>query len=299
MFNFLKPKHIILNGVLGENIKDTDFELVGAIDDNNLPLPKFSNKDVYYNQNDVSSMSCTIHACLSAFTDQTGYVFSLEERKKLWEEAKKLGASDNFGWYVSDAVNLVRKYVNTLNKGTFITIRCAFGSDTFYKAIKKGYSSIGIYNGNANYNADIADDGVVEEKELTGSSTYSHCIRYVWDNSVAVRDNYLGSKTWVNKYKIQNEVDLYKNSVIGSSAFFFVEDTPEIQKILDKKLLARLENRVVYNNELQAFAIIKNGVATKLNGKDMSELFAFKWDKTKESYVLGLDTNNWNKIGLN
>jgi hypothetical protein len=288
---------IIKNGIISDKIDQRDFEFAGDINELNLPAPKNILKKVWYNQNEVSSMSCTLHASLGAFTDLTGYKFSLEERKKLWEEAKKQGASDNFGWYMSDAVNLVRKYVNTLGLGTFISIRTAFGSDVFYKAIKQGYSAIGMYSGNKLYNEDIADDGIVECTNLAGASTYSHCIRYVWGTGVEVRDNYLGSKTWVNEYRIEKEVELYKNGVIGSSAYFLVEDSPALP--IDRKLVERLNNRVVYNNELQAFAIIKNGVATKLKGKDMSELFAFKWSTTNESYVLGLDKTNWSKIGLN
>ena len=68
--------------------------------------------------------------------------------------------------------------------------------------------------------------------------------------------------------------------------------------VVDRKLVERLENRVIYNPDKDKFAIIKNGKAIELKGKNMSELFAHKWSNTNESYVLGLDKSNWLKIGL-
>ncbi|HOC97397.1 MAG TPA: hypothetical protein PKJ54_03895 [Candidatus Pacearchaeota archaeon] len=78
----------------------------------------------------------------------------------------------------------------------------------------------------------------------------------------------------------------------------FKDDVDKANLVLDTKLLQRLENRVVYNDKVKKFAIIKDGVAHLLPGKDMSELFKYKWDKTNESYVLGLNDDNWKNIGL-
>jgi hypothetical protein len=286
----------IYNGIISEKIDQRDFEFAGDINELNLPIPLNAQKGVYYNQKEVSDMSCTIHACMGAITDLTGYVFSLEERKKLWEEAKKQGASDSYGWYVSDAVNLVRKYVNTLGIGNFVTVRTTFGSDVFYKAIKQGYSGIGIYKGNKLYNEDIADDGVVEETNLTGNSTYSHCIRYVWGIGVEVRDNYLGSKTWKNEYKIKYELELYKNSVISPTVYFFVEDSPTLP--LNRKLLERLEDRLVYCPDVDKFGIVKNGKLEVFAGKHISETFKYKYKNTNESYTLGLNLKDFKSIGF-
>lgn len=292
--------HRINNGILGEKISERDYEFAGAIDENNLPKSKNSFKKVWYNQNDVSSMSCTLHAALGAFSDLTGYEFSLQERKDLWNQALLLGASDSFGWYVLDAVDLVRKYVNTLGIGKFATVRMITAGEVFKLALKQGYSIVTGYNGNESYNKDIQDDGIIQSS-LIGAKTYSHAIRLVdTDTSspyeVEVRDNYLGASWWDNDYIVKDIITMYSSGTWFSSGYIFVYDEPVIEKIIDKKLTTRFENRMIYNKELNQFAVIKGGKKVMFS-KMYDLLTAAKWADTKDSYATGVTLDNWNKIG--
>lgn len=291
----------IFNGILGERIDERDYQFTGDVSIKTLPKAKNSFRKVWYNQNEISSNSCTLHSVMGAFSDLTGYEFSLKERKELWEEAKKLGASDSFGWYILDAVNLVRKYVNEkLNIGKFVTIRVALGFDEFYTALKQGYSVCTGYNGNQDYNNDLLDDGIIQEKQLSGQRQYSHAIRLVdpditTPNEVEVRDNYKGSTTWRNEYRIPNIIDLYKNGIFFMSGYIFAYDE-EISHLIDKKLTAKFENRIIYNAETKEYAKIENGKKIILTG--LADLVnKCKDTVNKTSFACGVTNDNWKKIG--
>ena len=291
----------IFNGILGERIDERDYQFTGEVSIKTLPKAKNSFRKVWYNQNDVSSNSCTLHSAMAGFSDLTGYEFTLAERKALWEEAKKLGASDNFGWYTLDAVNLVRKYANEkLNLGKFVTIRVALGFDEFYTALKQGYSVCTGYNGNQEYNNDLLDDGIIQETALNGEKQYAHAIRLVdpditTPNEVEVRDNYRGSTTWRNEYKIPNVIELYKNGVFFMSGYIFAYDE-EVAHIIDKKLTQRFENKLIFNVKTGEYAHIENGV--KVIVTSLADLInKCKDTTTKTTYACGVTQENWDKIG--
>jgi hypothetical protein len=83
-----------------------------------IPLApfNFSEHQITYNQKVVSSYSCTLHGALTALSSLTGYEFTEREREKLWKDALKNGARDDWGWITSKAVDLVRKYWNAIRK---------------------------------------------------------------------------------------------------------------------------------------------------------------------------------------
>jgi len=64
----------------------------------------------------VSKNSCSIHGVFSMVANTFNVDFTLEERKAIWAEAKKLWASDSWGWRFSKAIKLVRKWCSE-NKG--------------------------------------------------------------------------------------------------------------------------------------------------------------------------------------
>lgn len=296
-------EHKIFTGLLGEKIDPRDYEFAGDITAQNLPKAKNTLRKVWYNQTEVSQNSCTLHAALGAFSDLTGYEFSLQERKDLWATALTKGASDNYGWYIVDAVNLVRDYVNTkLNLGKFVSIRVPLASDIFYTALKQGYSVVAGYNGNQEYNNDINDNGVVNEFNLTGSSTYGHAIRVVdtdtsTQNLVEVRDNYKGSTTWKNEYQIASILELYKNGVFFSSGYIFAYDIPEVKVLIDQKLTAKFENRIIFNVKTGEYAKIEGG--KKIIITSLADLVnKCKDTVNKTTFACGVDENNWSKIGL-
>ena len=115
------------------------------------------NNSIQYNQTEISPMSCTIHGCMGAYSALTGYRFSLEERKTIWEEAKKKGASDTKGWFINEAVDLVRQYVNNLLPVKVDSYRIDIGSFEHGTALRLGYSVITGYRGNLLYKEDRDD----------------------------------------------------------------------------------------------------------------------------------------------
>jgi len=74
--------------------------------------PKHSYKELKkaYWQSPVSKNSCSIHWVLTMVSNTFGIDFTLEERKSLWNEAKKLWASDEWGWRFAWAIKLVKSY---------------------------------------------------------------------------------------------------------------------------------------------------------------------------------------------
>lgn len=237
----------IKNGVISEIYNDSDYELAGNVDINNIPPAKnrYSNLKIEYHQPDVSDMSCTLHGTLTAFSNLTGYKFSLEERKALWEKAKILGASDQYGWYLNKAVDLVREYVNTLNIGKFVTFRIAIGFDEYYSVIQKGYSVITGYNGNSKWNKESVI-GVITGTDFN-PFTYSHIISSIDDtpktkNEVTFVDNYLKTRI-KNSYIVQDIIPLYKSNTIFKYGYVFAYD--DIEPLLDKKLIEKCKRQFI------------------------------------------------------
>jgi hypothetical protein len=100
-------------------VKETDFVLA------KVPKPSilFAQNNIEYNQNEVSKVSCPIHSSITALSSLTGYRFTLEERKELWQKALALGANPNVGWNLSSAIDLVRKYWNGKQKQQVLSFR--------------------------------------------------------------------------------------------------------------------------------------------------------------------------------
>lgn len=164
-------------GLIGERTNPLSYELVGGIQI--LPSAKntFQENNILYNQGEVAPNCCSIHGALGAFSDLTGYKFSLSERKALWDSALSQGASPMSGWYVDSAVDLIRKYANdNLKLGRFNTIQLVNGSDQFWEALEKGYSITTGYRGTMEYNTDMMDNGIIDKIDI-GKIVYGHCIR--------------------------------------------------------------------------------------------------------------------------
>lgn len=171
-----------------------------------------------YNQDEVSSMSCTLHGALTAVTALTNHIFSLEERIALWREALKLGASNKDGWYIGLACDLVRKYWNERNKDQLHYYRVRLSDHE--RIFSKGYMLVTGYRGNSTYNQDVNADGVLNNTTF-GVSTYGHCVAAFKDEKEKIADNYFGLKKY-NVYELENLDTLITNNVFFNEAYFFV-----------------------------------------------------------------------------
>lgn len=191
-------------GVLGEFSTDQEFQL--AAGEMELPRPRknFWVDMIEYHQPEVSKVSCTVHGALGAVSDLTGFRFTLDQRRILWREALRLGAQEGWGWYVSKAVDLVRKYSKDFIGDEFVTFQVEIGSPEFKDCLEKGYSVVTSFRGNKAYNEDQAD-GMLN-KYAFGAYTYGHCIRIakskVEDPNHQVVDNYVLSRGPNNRYLV-------------------------------------------------------------------------------------------------
>lgn len=199
-----------------EGVNDQDYIFGGEL---NIPTPTltYDKSRIQYNQVEVSSMSCTLHAALGAISDLTGYEFSLPERIALWKQALEEGASNTEGWYIYKAVDLARNYWNAHNADRLVSYRVNLSEANY--VIDKGYSLVVGFKGNANYSNDIKD-GTLDEVELSGNPTYVHSIRLHKTNTVRAVDNYEGNGH--NEYRVKDLPKLISNKVFFNEAYFFV-----------------------------------------------------------------------------
>lgn len=239
---------MIKNGVIAELYSDKDYELSGALSLLNLPnAPKrFSDSKIQYQQTEISEMCCTMVGSLTAFSNLTGYVFTVSQMKEIWELCKKQGASDSYGFYLNKAVDIIREYVNKLNIGKFVTFRVGIGFDEYYGVMKKGYMVVTGYSGNGKWNNDKNDNGVIDDVEF-GESTYTHIIATFDDdantkNSINVVDSYLKTSP-KNIYKIPDIIPLYKNNTIFKYGYVFAYD--DVEFVLDKKLIEKCKGKFI------------------------------------------------------
>jgi len=222
-------------GVLGDGSTDKEYQLAaGELD---LPTPRnnFYDHKIEYQQTEVSPVSCTLHGAIGAVSDLTGYRFTLEQRKEMWREAIRLGAKEGWGWYVSSAVDLVRKYASKVIGEELVTFVLDIGSDEYSDVIDLGYTVVSSFQGNKKYGEDKAD-GVLDGTYF-GKSTYGHCIRNVKtptkDPYDVLVDNYIVTKKEANRYKVLYDHldDLIASNVFSRRGYVFAfkKDIEDLQ----------------------------------------------------------------------
>jgi len=213
----------ICSGVLGDGWEESDYQLLGGVVVLPYPRNTFATNKIQYHQPDIGANSCTVHKSMGMVSDLTGIRWSDEQRANVWAEAIKLGADPKIGWYLKNAVDLVRvkaKEFFNLDLKTFVF---ELDSEEAADALDKGYT-LGVgFNGNAAYTRDKNDDGVLGGVDFKPKS-YGHAIRLApgGDVEVLAVDNY--SKTAKhNIYRISKEnlKALIKNGVFFRRAYVF------------------------------------------------------------------------------
>lgn len=213
-------------GVIGVDPRETDYQLGAEV---TIPRArnKFIDKEIQYNQKDVSPVSCTIHGAMGAVSDLTGFVFSLEDRKELWKRALSLGADPSIGWYTSRAVDVVRKFYNEkFPEKPLTSFRTSINSDKYKEMLDFGYTAVISHRGNSKYNSDVNIDGILDGTSF-GTTTYGHCLRMasVGDEFKSVINNYFKAHKF-NIYKVptDNLSKLISNRVFFKDCYFFVDN---------------------------------------------------------------------------
>ena len=187
-------------------------------------LPKLYKKDnirFEYNQakQDWSKNSCTIFAALWMYSDLTNYQFSLAEIKEVDDTSYNNPNYDHIRvpwkwWYVKDAVDHVRKYVNGRKDlvekyGKVASYRISKYDDEIVEdTLNLLYTIDGNYCPTSAYNNDRAD-GMLDWTDF-GYNTNWHSVDIIsneWQRSV--KDSYKGRK--FNIYWLKNKLSQISN----------------------------------------------------------------------------------------
>lgn len=212
-------------GAIGDMPLDTDYQFGGEF---KLPIPPKTWEDtkIEYNQDDVSKVSCTVFACMGAVTALTGYVFTHDEQKHLWNEAVKQGADPAVGWSGASAKDLVRNYCNSKGMDLMTITVDLTDVDKVAYILSQGYSIAYGHRGNKAFNQDIAD-GRLDNVEF-GTTTYGHFLHMSKDvrHSDVVKNinSYPKTKKDKNIYYVEASkiAKLVKNGLFFRWAFVFV-----------------------------------------------------------------------------
>lgn len=219
-------------GIIAEKIDERDYLGEGY----ELPRsPKgtdsfVKNGEICYDQREVSKVSCTVHAAMTSYSGLTGYEFTLEERKDIWDDALARGANPNVGWYLHDAVHLVYDYVNEREDLPNVEYRrYEVRSDAFGTALRLGYVPVIGYRGNRAYNLDRDDDAIIQSVDV-GASTYGHALTarylkgsmYEGHNLSGIIDNYPPRSTNFYKVPANHWDDLVRNGVMFRHSFIYI-----------------------------------------------------------------------------
>ena len=254
-------------GCLGVWKVDEDFVLCNG---NSDLLPKLFKKDEIryeYNQNkwEWSVNSCTIFSALWEYSDLTNYEFSEKEIKEI----------DDFSyqpifthirlpwkwWYVKDAHDCVRKYVNwrkdLVEKYGKIASYCIskYDEDIIEDALNNLYTIGGNYHPTTEYNKDRSD-GMLDWTDFWTQTNW-HAVGIIskdWQRSV--KDSYKGRK--FNIYWLKNKLSQISNFWEWFYIFTLVKEDnyEEIKRLNEFK--AGLTTAIEHNSKLWHLTNDKN-----------------------------------------
>lgn len=195
-------------GVCDFSTPETDF--YGAADVV-FPDPRHTFQDLgfQYNQIDkviatLSTMTCTVHGNITALSNNTGVKITDTQRVSLVNQAIAAGLNPTKGWSNYGAKEIVRKWWNKLNPNdTVLSFNIAICSDEFYRVMDQGYVLSVVYRGNAEYNQDAHDNGILENTNI-GIASYGHCL------AVCKSDDPKYLNLMIESYPFNGKLENYK-----------------------------------------------------------------------------------------
>ena len=209
-------------GCLGIGEQNTDYVLCDG--DNDL-LPTLYKKDEIrfeYNQwNQAwSKVSCTIFAAIGMYSDLTNYEFSLDEIKEVDETSYNNPDYTHIrqrgkGWYVKDAVDHIRKYVN--NRKDLVekywkvaSYRISkYDNEIIEDCIGKLYTIDWNYCPTVEFNQDYLKDWMLDGTDF-GVNTNWHSVDVICkDGQRSVKNSYKGKK--YNIFWLKNKLSAITN----------------------------------------------------------------------------------------
>ena len=261
------------NGLLGVGLKASDYSILLL----NTIIPEsknnFATNRITYNQG--NSYACTLFSAFCLIANKFNLDFIDDEwiLNKWYNDAvPNYGANPGVGWYISSAVDYVRRWFN--NQPELVeahgTLRTGFATFPYswnkgeYKEkqlklveelINKGHDFCGGHFGSSEYNEDFQSDGVLNLKKLS-NPTYAHavCLSGDLEGEFDMNSDLLVANSWKgvqnNVYRLQYIQDLVDNGVLFQTFYCFFSEKDEI--VFDgKDYTANTSNDLVkrFNNQ--------------------------------------------------
>lgn len=220
-----KPMEEEIIWCLWDWTKDTDYQLCNG--DGDL-LPKLYKKDEIrfsYNQylNEWSYVSCTIFAAVGMASDQTNYQFSYDEIKDIDDTSYN---NPNYThirlpwhwWYVSDAVDHIRKWWNSNKKLVEKYWKLASYRISKYndEIIENAINNLYTINWNLNPNKQRAEDrkdGMIDWTDFwTNTNWHAACV-VCKDGQRSIKDSGSIPYYWL-KHKVSQISNIWNNFYI-------------------------------------------------------------------------------------
>lgn len=255
LYNKYKPMDEENLSCLGTWEQGTDYVLCNGNSDLLPPLVRKDEVRFEYNQKKWSwwKVSCTIFAAMWMYSDLTNYEFSEKEAKEIDDSSYNNPEYTHIRtrwhwWYVKDAVDCVRKYVN--NREDLVkkywkvaSYRISkYDDDIIEDCIDKLYTIDWNMCPTAEYITDYTADWMLDgTKFWTNTNWHSLCV-IKKNGQRSVKDNYKGSK--YNIYWLKNKL----SQITNFWTYFYVytivgENLEEIKRLNEFKsaLLVAIE----------------------------------------------------------
>jgi len=217
------------------------------------PAKSYFNTRIAYYQSEIHKLSCSLHACMTVVSNQTGYKFTLQQRKSILKLAISRGFDVNMGWYMQSSVKCIADYCND-----------ELGMDLVYARVKwtqyeelaeKGFGIVSGYKQKAGMGKDRSDGVLGDDGIQYGSVAYGHLVSFwnyakrvdqkkaftkvIGDSKFGMVDNYY-PKHKNNETFIENLADMVLQDTIFKNGYIIYE-----------KKLTKAFTRIHFNQKLR------------------------------------------------
>ena len=255
LYNKYKPMEEENLSCLGTWEQGTDYVLCNGNSDLLPPLVRKDEIRFEYNQKKWSwgRVSCTIFAAMWMYSDLTNYEFSEKEAKEIDDSSYNNPEYTHIRtrghwWYVKDAVDCVRKYVNgredlVKKYWKVASYRISkYDDDIIEDCIDKLYTIDWNMCPTAEYITDYTADWMLDGTKFWYNTNWHSLCVIKKDGQRSVKDNYKGSK--YNIYWLKNKL----SQITNFWTYFYVytivgENLEEIKRLNEFKsaLLVAIE----------------------------------------------------------
>lgn len=215
-----------------EQYSERDWIVWWMVNREDIWYPKFvyEDKRIQYDQNEYKRNTCTVYACMWAYSDNFWFEIPFPIRKEIVELAIEEWLDTSIWWYLHKAVALCWDYLNVSRA------RVTAWSEDFREALNRGFTLVYWYRWNATYNKDKNDDAIVQSNDRW-ETTYWHAPRLISAkviDEVVVVDNYETRE--INIYTLPEYSEKIKNWEMFRNAYFYFDEYTPPMSILPEHM---------------------------------------------------------------